>query len=221
MPESQAEAEIIKAYALAQKFAPSIIKKFNLQGQVDEDDAVGEFIKNFIDKGFLDKFDPKVQSFDRYVYMGLRNSAIQAARKRKERTSIDVGKDDEGGLAAILPANAPQSREYVEELIDDVEDFKFGYGKTAVLTSTPTDPSDEPEVIAELPSTGHSVMKMISMGYKPMEIAQHFGVSRGTISGALDKIRIQLMDLYPARFVESIFHIDGDHLFDHVIEYLL
>jgi len=227
MPEavqttSTGEEEIIKAYNLAQKFAPGIIKKFNLQGQIDPEDIVGLFITNFIDKGFLDKFNPKVMSFDRYVWQGLRNSAIQAVRRKKERTSIQAMGGEEGDLGDILPAEAPKSREFVEELIDDIEDFKFGYGKTAILMSEPTDPSDKPEVIAELPSSARSIMKMLSMGYKPFEIAQKFGVSPGTISGAMKRIKTELKAVYPERFVEAILHIpEGMTLFDSTLKHFL
>lgn len=211
----QGEAEIVKAYTLAQKLAPGVIKKHNLGGQIDVDDLVGDFIQNFIEKGFMDKFNPKVMSFDRYIWMGLRNSGIQAARRHKERTSVQaMGAAGDGGDFVPAAKEAPKSHELLGELIDDIEDFEFGRGEVAKVP-------DADGNLTEVPSTAKGLLTMLSMGFKPFEVAQRFGVSPGTISGQMKRIKAQLKVRYPDRFVEAVLPVPSSlALFDATVRHL-
>jgi len=208
------EEDLVKAYNLAQKFAPGVIKKHGLSGQIDADDLVGDFITNFIDKGFMDKYKPDVMSFDRYIWMGLRNAGIQAARKKKERTSVQAMGDEEGKDFDPAGKDVPKSRELLADLIDDVEDFTFGRGEVAKV-------EDEHGNMQEIPSTARGLLQMLSMGFKPFEVAQRFGVSPGTISGQMKRIKSELRDTYPARFVEAILPVpDALEIFESLMDYL-
>jgi len=180
-----------EAYNIATQLCPSILKKLGTPpNKFSEEDIVGQFIEKFIEKNFLAKFNPAVTSFRYYVYMGVRNAAVSAIRHLKyETTSLDaITRPDGEGSSFDFPAPAPVPVQdmIVKGLLEELDDFNFGYGKQVTVTGA------EGDEIASLPSTAKSVIKMLFMGFKKPEVAEEFGVTVSTVNNVLNKIKIQV-----------------------------
>jgi len=178
-----------EAYEIAAQLCPSIMKKLEIpSNKISEEDVIGQFITNFIEKGFLNKFNPRVTSFRYYVYMGVRNAAVSMIRHLKyEVTSLDaITRPDPDGKVLDIPAPEPVQEMIMKGLLEEVWDFSFGYGKIAKLYGA------EEDLIAELPSTARSVLQMLFMKYSKDEVAAFFGVTVSTINNVISSVRDQV-----------------------------
>ena len=165
--------EMDEVLVMAKKYAPSVIRKFNLPtNKFSPDDVVGEFLVNFMQKDFAAKFNPEVTSLNHYVYMGLRNAAVSMVRHMKyETTSLDEISEN-----GPLPAPAEVTDFLLQEVLHIIEDTYFGYDKTVLVDG---------EVYE---SSAASVVKLMYKGYTKKEVAVFFGVTQGTISNTLRRV---------------------------------
>lgn len=164
----------------AKEYAPGVIRRYSLPtNKFCAEDFVGEFLVNFLEKGFDKKFDPAKCNFNWYVYQGLRNTAISLVRKTKyEETSIET----------LLP-NRLKEGAYeihdeimIEEVLGQVGDMPFGHDHEMTVV-----------VDGEMySSTCGSVMCLMMKGYDRQELGKIFKVSASTIDNVIERARQSL-----------------------------
>lgn len=166
--------ELELVYQKARQYAPGIISRYRLPlNKISPEDVAGEFITKFIEKGYANKFDVDKGSLSRYVFLGVRNTAISQIRRVKyEETSIDT--EEFGPEPSEI---APADYLSVDALAETFSDIKFGYDKVAVIDGELYE------------SCGASVVKLLARGYNKKEIAREFGVSSGTVSHVISRMK--------------------------------
>lgn len=175
---------------IATEIAPKVLNSLKFQeGSFQAEDVVSEYIIKFIEKNYIERYNPEQRSLKNYVYQGLKNQAISMIRKIKKEFILygNVISSEEAFENLKLNQKGQHNLFGTEEKINEtflvneishkVGVWKFGHGIVVEVNGK------------KYESTSHSILELIMDGFSRSYLAQIFKVSEPTIGVVLSKIK--------------------------------
>ena len=168
--------DLEEVYSKALTYARGMMSRYSVPQHIfSAEDIAGEFILQFIKRGFQNKYDPEKSSVNRYVFLGVRNVTINMIRRHYEIASLEEIEE----VSGFVPSTKidPLQALVIDEIIEIVNSIKFGRGKVVLHRGR------------MYPSNASSVLRLMYEGYNKSEIARLFDVSPPVITQLLKRVR--------------------------------
>lgn len=176
---------IDEAYQLAEICAMKVLQKYGMKGWIlDAEDLRGEYMVYFLEKGFLQKYNPQTTSKMYYIYIGVRNFYISYS-SRKTRV-IPQPESYFSGDESIIAYLGKINNDFVGQII--VDEYLRGLDDTRR-------------------NSGYSdkiIFEMHYSGVRRGEIAEHFGISSARVGQIIKKCAQQLREKLSEDYAEEL-----------------
>lgn len=184
-----------EAYPLVENYVRYFYNsgKFYSVAQYDsQEDLVGAICVKFLEKKYLEKYDPEITSVKYFIMVGVKHFFIDRLAGLKQTLSLD--NEDANGNSYI--SQLPDSRDYMEEV--------EGYISYNQIMSIIPDTTNS-KIVVNAPwgqekATLRVLARLLGEGYNQAEISQMFinpsngkHVSSGRVSQMVSELRVILV----------------------------